>query len=320
MQHEHRPTCGRAVVGALIVAALSALPAATQAQPAGGTDVRFTTQDASGNAVALNGHLWLPTGAAKGAVVLVHGSGGWSDFREGHRARALGAAGYAALAIDSFGPRGISHTTEDQAQISNLQMTRDAFAARRYLLGRGFPADRIAVMGTSKGGTVALYAADRSFLPEQVDRFAVAIAVSPGCTVRPRVPKPAGALFVALGDKDDYTGVKPCQDIAEAFRNAGGRVTVKVYAGAAHAFDGNPAYTTMVRLPLVENFMNCVAFIEDDGQVSFDGQRYAPDDMTIVAAARKTCVRKGASVWTHPRQKEVVTRDAIDFLNEAFAR
>lgn len=81
-------------------------------QPTDGTAVSFTTKDAGGNGLTLAGRLWLPQEPAKGAVVLVHGSGSWSDHREGHYGRALSAAGYAALAIDTFSRHGIVLTTD----------------------------------------------------------------------------------------------------------------------------------------------------------------------------------------------------------------
>lgn len=320
MLHKLLPICAKGLIGALAIAFLSIFPTVARAQPSGGSAVSFTTQDAKGNKLTLAGHLWIPPGPAKGAVVLVHGSGGWSDHREGHYGRALSAAGYAALALDAFGPRGIRQTMEDQAQISTLQMTRDAFSARLFLLERGFAADRMAIMGFSKGGAVALYAADRNFLPEQADRFTVAIPFYPGCGTRPRVPKPVSVVFIALGEKDDYTGIKPCQEIADDLSKAGGKVSVKIYPGAAHGFDGNPGNTAKFYLRFAENYMDCVSFLEEDGQYSYAGKRYAPNDSTIRESMRKSCVRKGASVWTNTRQKEAATRDAIDFLNNSFAK
>lgn len=291
------------------------------AQPSGGIPVDFPSQDSYGKSIALRGMLWVPSGAAKGAVVLVHGSSGWNDFREGHYGRALSAAGYAALAIDVFGPRGIRNTVDDQSLISTLQMTRDAFFARRFLVEKGFAADRLAIMGFSKGGGVALSAADRNVLPAELDRFAAAIPFYPGCTFRPRTPKPAGIIFMALGEKDDYTGIKPCQDIADNFKNAGGKISVKIYPDATHAFDGNPAKTGMMNLRSVENYMDCIVFVEEDGQTTFAGKKYALDDYSsIVADMRKTCMKRGATIWTNMREKEIATRDVIDFLNNSFVK
>lgn len=42
--------------------------------------------ESPGGASVLQGALWEPAGTAKAAVVIIHGSGGWSDAREGHYA------------------------------------------------------------------------------------------------------------------------------------------------------------------------------------------------------------------------------------------
>lgn len=310
--------CYFALVWLLVVTTSSPV----SAQPTGGAAVSFPTRDARGStAVTLNGQLWTPSEPVKGVVVLVHGSGGWSDHREGHYGRALSAAGYAALAIDSFGARGIRDTVADQTQISSDQMARDAFAARRFLLQQKFFPNQIALMGFSKGGVVALLAADRNFLVEEPDRFVAAIPFYPGCNARPRVPKPASAVFMALGEKDDYTGVKPCLDLADDYRAAGGKISVKVYPDAAHGFDGNLANNRMFYIGLAENYMACTAYVEEDGQITYAGKKYASnEDTSIISDMRKTCVKKGASVWTNPRQKESATRDVIDFLNNTIVK
>jgi len=145
---------------ALVLLGLGLVSDGVSAQPQGGAQVSIESQDASGTHILLNAMLWTPPGTAKGAVVLVHGSSGWTDYTVGHYGRALSAAGYAALAFDAFGARGVGSTGNDQTQVTAMQMTRDAYAARQFLLGRGFKSDRLGVMGFSKGGLAAMQAAD----------------------------------------------------------------------------------------------------------------------------------------------------------------
>lgn len=294
------------------------VPLGVEAQPTGGQPVGFSSKDFGGKPVPLRAMLYRSNGPEKGSVVLVHGSGGWSDAREGHYARALSGAGFTVLAIDAFGPRQISNTTEDQTKLTMSQMTLDALSARRYLVEQGASADRMAVMGFSKGGVVAMYNADRTMLSSEIDRFPVAIPFYPGCSNRPRVPKPASIVFMALGEKDDYTGVKPCQELAEDYSKAGGNIKVKVYPNSSHAFDGDPAHTGMYRARFVENYMDCVVYVEADGTQSYGGKSYPAGDPAIYDALRGTCMKKGASLWTNTTQKANATADVIEFLNDVF--
>jgi dienelactone hydrolase len=289
-------------------------------QPTGGKVVAFNSSNFTGTPIALTGVLYQPQEAPKGAIVMIHGSSGWSDHREGHYGRALSRAGYAVLAVDTFGPRGVSSTVEDQGKLTVIQQTRDAFEARRYLIGLGYPADRMAVMGFSRGGVVSMFAADRTFLPAEKERFTLAIPFYPGCNTHPRQPKPASDVFMALGEKDDYTGVKPCQDLAGEYANAGGKVKVKIYPGSTHGFDGNPANTRLYRLSDAESYMDCIIEIDTEGKVHYAGKTFDLNDPAILAETRKTCMKKGASIWSNPAQKDVATRDVIEFLDERLPR
>lgn len=198
-------------------------------------------------------------------------------------------------------------------------MARDAFGASRFLRDRGTPIERQIVMGFSKGGAAALFAADRTFLPNESGRFAAALAFYPGCNTRARIPKPAGQVFMALGEKDDYSGVEPCQELATAFRAAGGTISVTVYPNASHAFDGDPARTGMQHLRSAENYMDCRLLVEQDGSLSLGERRFAAGDPKVLPAMRATCMRKGASLWTNPWQKERATADAVAFAKSLFA-
>ena len=307
--------------GLLVLSLLLGMAKLAFAQPIGGTSVSFEVTDARLGQIELSGRLWQPstTPAGVAAVVIVHGSAGWSDYREGHYARAFAGAGFTVLAIDSFGPRGIATTTEDQSQVSALQMTRDAFAASRFLETQGIPIERQALMGFSKGGAAVLFAADRTFLPGQTRRFAAGLAFYPACSTRALTPKPASPIFMALGDKDDYSGVEPCQEVASAFRATGGQVNTIIYPDATHAFDGDPAHTGIRHLRFVENYMQCRLLVEEDGSMNLGGRRFAPADPTVLSVMRTTCMRKGASIWTNLRQKGRATADAIAFVKHVFA-
>jgi dienelactone hydrolase len=209
----------------------------------------------------------------------------------------------------------------DNAKLSPFAQARDVFAAKRYLVSIGYPADRMAVMGTSRGGTIALLVADRTFVPDEKDRFAAAIAISAGCILHPKTPKPAARLFIAIGGKDDRVGVQPCKDLASEFAAAGGHVDVKVYPGAGDDFDGHPRNLNMTRDPFSETYVNCNVLVESDGRMTYIGKTFSESDFAaLFAEMRKSCIGRGNFSWTNLTQKATVTFDLIDFLDANFRR
>lgn len=302
-------------MGLLLVVGAAGL----RAQPTGGASYSFETREEGGARRTVWGMQWGPApGASRGAVVLIHGSGGWGEHPVGAYARAFAAAGFTAFAVDSHGPRGIGSTADNQTQLSAHQMARDALAARRMLIDQGYAAQRMAVIGFSKGGYAAMIAADRAFLPDEAERFAAVMAFYPACMARPRAPRPASVVFMALGERDDYAGVKPCEELAAEFRTAGGSIEVKVYPDASHGWDGNPQNTQPFRLSTVENYSACTWTVEDDGSVTYQGKR-RPNDTAFERELRNTCMRRGATVWTNLKQKDASTRDAVAFAERVLA-
>jgi dienelactone hydrolase len=315
-----RCRCSTLIAVAALIAGCLQMPARADT-PTGGIAVAIPTEDVPGRPLLLDAVLWLPQGQPRAAVVFSNGSGGWHDYREGEYGRRLAGAGYAALAIDSFGARGISNTIADQSQLSIVRMLRDSLAGKRFLTARGMAGDRMAIIGWSRGGAVALAAADANFLAQEQDRFRAAIAFYPACNFRPRVPRPRSVVLMALGDRDDYTGVRPCQDIANDYRKAGGKISVKVYPSSTHGFDGKPSLTRADRDFMAETFIDCVAYVEEDGSANLFGKQFDLEtgfrDL-VVYARHHPCSSKGSTTWTNLEQKAVAARDVMEFLNAAF--
>jgi dienelactone hydrolase len=86
-------------------------------------------------------------------MIIVSTSGGVMDYRETYYARELARNGIAGLVVDSFGPRGVKTTVDDQSLVTSWDMENDAFGAL-LRLGRDarISPDRIGIMGISKGG------------------------------------------------------------------------------------------------------------------------------------------------------------------------
>ena len=127
------------------------------------TDEQFLRGDKeAGVPVELSAVLQLPGGAPGPlpAVVLLHGSGGYGSGSVDSWAETFNALGIATLALDSFGGRGITRTTYDQAQLGVLAMVYDAYRSAEFLAADPrIDPGRIAVMGFSRGGSATLRAA-----------------------------------------------------------------------------------------------------------------------------------------------------------------
>jgi dienelactone hydrolase len=291
------------------------------AQPQGGALQTFNSPREGSPEFAIKGVLFKPAGAASGAVVVVNASDGWTDAREGHYARSISSAGYAVLAIDTYGPRGVIDTSDNNAAINMYEQARDAFAAKRHLTSLGYPVDRIAIMGSGRGGTIALLVADRTFMQGEKERFAVAMAVGAPCFLHPREPKPSAKVFIAIGDKDQVTGVKQCQELAKEYVAAGGKSTVKVYPGATSGFDGDPGDRAIYRYVRTETFVDCNVMVEPNGSSVYNGKTFPESDSSaLFLEMHKSCMKIGASGYTNVTQKANVTLDLIDFLDANFGR
>lgn len=210
------------------------------------------------------------------AVVVLHDCSGLSARSSGAPMRwatLLAGQGYVAIIPDSFSTRGFPEgvcTQPDEAVprlrlVAPIQRAYDAYAALAYL--RSFPfvdGEHVGVMGGSHGGSTTLAAmvtpaSDRAPLVEERRHgFAAGIALYPGCanqygrwsathefgnhgvvTGYSGVYQPIAPLLILIGERDDWTPAKPCEELAERAAAAGYAVAIKVYPGAQHSFDSS---------------------------------------------------------------------------------
>jgi dienelactone hydrolase len=189
----------------------------------------------------LMGYIARPASAGPHpAVVILHSCGGFSNHTIAW-ADAVGRMGYVALAIDSFGPRGIV----ERCSMGFQDQALDAWRARDFLARQSYvDGDRIGVLGFSMGGISALAVMQRGLI-EQLHpaKFKAAAALYPRCTEYSG--DMVGPTLILIGEKDDWTPAQECRDMVAGRSGTGvtrpvadrSLVRLVVYPGAYHSFD-----------------------------------------------------------------------------------
>lgn len=255
------------------------------------------------------------------AMVIVHGSGGISDSREGEWARRFNALGIAALVVDSFGPRGIANTSTDQSKLSTWANVADALNALKVLAADPrIDGTRIGIIGFSKGGQVSLYTALEIVRKSVIDddlKFAIHVPLYPACNTRFVASAVTGApLSVHLAEKDDYTPIGPCQEYARWFEGKGVSVKTTVYPDAYHAFDASH-FGFVNWLKDVQTARNCSVETDLNSWKSkrLDTNEVFPNVQALNAYYGR-CMQRGAHVGGTPEARQQVVENVLKVLED----
>ena len=281
----------------------------TLAEPSNGR-IWFTSRDAydfaamadgSAKDIVVHGDLIEPAGEWNGgAVILSHGSAGTSrhhfDYADG-----LAGVGYAVMVVDHFTPRQVLSTAHEQVRVTEQMMVADVYAALNLLATHPkLSADRIGMIGWSKGGIVAvLSAVERIARTMNGDgpRLAFAAAYYPYCGFEFPEDSLASPLLMLMGELDDWTPAAPCVTLAEDLKTRGQPVEAVVFPGARHGFDGQgPLRSDPDWIAIRDTSAKCTLVVDGDGVTrTKDG---AHDVSTYEARLQflKACAARGASV------------------------
>jgi len=286
----------------------------------GSTIVHFPTLN-RGQRIEGAGYLFMPPGFTPGRppvpiMFILHGSLGIVNGREDDYAHEFTQMGMAAFIVDSFGPRGITNTVDDQWQISNEDFLRDAFSALNTLSkDPRIDVTRSGVIGFSRGGIIALlstYIQQRKLYPFIRNRsFAAHYLFYPGCTTHFYRNKTTGApITFFLAKKDNYTGAAPCVDIASELKLNGADVVTIVYPEVGHDWDiaGTESY------PNAEVRLNCRFEQQADGTWNEKASGIKQISPTLrgelYQKALNACITRGTVAQGNPK----VRQEAIDTL------
>ena len=235
------------------------------------SDEQFLRGDANGKAVTIAAELRIarPSGRQP-VVVLVHGSGGigsnismWVDE--------LNGLGISTFVIDGFTGRGLEGTNTNQALLGRLNLIIDIYRGLEVLAKHPrVDAQRLALMGFSRGGQAALYASVKRFHQmwnkSEID-FAAYLPFYPDCatTYAEDTVLSASPVHVFGGTVDDYNPLSKCQAYAERLKKAGRGLEITEYPNAQHAFDSPLLPTTPIIAKDAQTVRNCTLREEPRG-------------------------------------------------------
>lgn len=235
---------------------------ALQAQVA--ETVHFPSKGGAGRLVA---YLYAPASPGPHpAVVMLHGRAGLYSAGSGAPdaqalssrhvlwARFWAARGYAALLVDSFGPRGyprgFAAGTNDGSrppEVNEITVRPlDAYGALDYLRKRGdVLASQVFLQGWSNGGSAALSAASAKapgiVAPTPATGFRAVLSMYPACTQVTRHYAGDYAtytpLLLLIGSDDEEVRPENCRILAEDAKDNGSDVEFVLYEGAEHSYD-----------------------------------------------------------------------------------
>jgi dienelactone hydrolase len=217
----------------------------------------------------LVGYVYAPEGshpARVPAVVMMHGrAGAYSTRASGvydattlskrHQAwgRLWAEAGYVAVMVDGFGPRGYAQGfprfsySERPEEVNEVTVRPlDAYGALAYLRSRpDVSPERIGYIGWSNGGSAGLVTmsldAPGIQSPNARTGFAAALIFYPACGLKGQFDEdgyvPYAPVQVFHGTADQETSSARCAALVERSRKLGADISITLYRGATHGFD-----------------------------------------------------------------------------------
>ena len=235
----------RRVLASLTVLALVSCATPSTGPPPLSADVHGAVQIPTDDGLVLGGDLTLPEGTKRvGAIVLMHGCSGLPTRSVTVWQPLLLSWGYATLVVDSFTARGLRAVCNNALRLTGAERIPDAYGALAFLARHPrIDPGQVMLMGFSHGGIATLGSATtwarRRYAPLAGPIFRGFLPFSPYCNaiVPEMLEGLAGPVRVHIGELDDWTPARSCQDLGALARSMGYDMEVTVYPGAQHGFD-----------------------------------------------------------------------------------
>ena len=275
--------------------------------------------------LTIDGKLFLPAtdhrkrGGKYPLVMVVPGSLGVAASHLAH-AEALVGDGFAAFVLDSFGGRDVTSTVANQTQFSFASSAYDVLAAWKVLAAHPeIDASRIGAQGHSRGGAAVMTAAARQFADAVVGSgagFRSVLAAYPWSGHQFLDPGTGDTeIRVVMGDADEWCSPMQVQGHCQAIRLAGGKVAMRLIAGAQHSFDRgteivNVAEASVSPAAPTIYLANDGSFIHPLGDVS--DSKLCDRDLMIYAL-KAGYGRKGARIGSRDGDAELFRADMLAF-------
>ncbi len=281
------------------------------------SDQQFLTGDDKGKQVNVAGELRIAQAAGRTPlVILMHGSGGIGP-NVPFWVRQLNAMGISTLSIDGLSGRGLSGVGNNQAILGRLNFIVDIYRALEIVAKHPrVDAERIALMGFSRGGQATLYASVKRFHKlwnKSGAEFAAYIAFYPDCATTYQTDIDVGDKPIRIfhGTPDDYNPVASCKAFVTRLKAAGRDVELTEYPNAPHGFD-NP----LGAIP--------AAVAKDNQSVRECSIRESELGNLINVATgasftyQDACVKLNPHVGADPEAREAAQRAITSFLKSTF--
>ena len=259
-------------------------------------------------------------------VLISHDSGGVTAKLYDVWAKELNNAGVAVFIIDSFKPRGIESTTNNQGQVDVSANVADALYGLKLLATHPqIDAKRIFHMGGSRGGTAVFETywdmVRKAVITDDL-KFAGHIPLYQGnCNTRFRFDRGntnKAPMLAFMGGADDGTPADACVAYYTELNRAGANIKWKVFPGAFHNFDGSTQQTYLAQGVTAKN-CSIEVFLTDVKGGGLGEARDYKSGMAINGFAEwnkafAACNSRGFTVAANGAAKDQAVKDVIDFV------